>query len=73
MKKTLLFALSLMMLVVFAVGCSTKDETADNAATAAPVATEEVSAEATQEALVETTDEAPVEEATEMPSEAGSN
>ena len=41
MKKTMLFVLSLMLLTVFAVGCSTNDTTVTDTATDAPAVTVE--------------------------------
>ena len=60
MKKALIFALSLMMLVVFAVGCSSKDDAKDTA-TEAP--TVEATTEATEEPAAD--DTAATEEATD--------
>ncbi len=54
MKKTMLFVLSLMLLTVFAVGCSSDDPAVTDTATNAP--------EATMEASVETTDDGNVTE-----------
>ena len=58
MKKALIFALSLMMLVVFAVGCSSKDDAKD-AATEAPAV--EATTEANEEPAAD--DAASTEEA----------
>ena len=63
MKKALIFALSLMMLVVFAVGCSSNEPAADTA-------TEAPAAEATAEVVDEATEEPAADEATEEPAEA---
>lgn len=73
MKKTLLFALALMMVAALAVGCSAKDETAQNNATVAPVATQEIVPEVTGEATAETTEEVPAAETTAAADEAGAN
>lgn len=54
MKKTMLFVLSLMLLTVFAVGCSTNDATVTDTATDAP--------EVTVEAAEDTADDGNVTE-----------
>lgn len=54
MKKTMLFVLSLMLLTVFTVGCSSDDTVVNETATDAP--------EVTMEAAVDTTDDGNVTE-----------